>query len=77
MSNRQTWIFRQRDIARYMEKKFLHTIYGKTGVVPFPQYWSLDNLLECDRAVRILAAAFKNQGVSSSPPHFSELIISQ
>lgn len=63
---------RQQDIARYMETKFRHTLSGKTGLVPFPQYWALDDLLECDRAVRILAAAFKNQSASWTARRFPE-----
>lgn len=46
-----------------MQRKFRHVIHDRPGIVPFPPHWSLDVLLECDRAVRVLASAFKNQSL--------------
>lgn len=48
-------------ITKYMQDKFLHSIHRCPGLVAFPSTWPLDLLMECDRAVGVLVAAFQNQ----------------
>lgn len=52
---------RQQEIADYMQQKFRHSINNIDGQVPIPKSWSLDVLIECDHAVRIIVLAFRNQ----------------
>lgn len=48
------------EVARYMQLKFLHMTKDLAGPVVFPPSWSLNKLMECDHAVRIITAAIRN-----------------
>jgi ABC-type proline/glycine betaine transport system permease subunit len=51
-------------VTSYMRQKFRNTIQGLNDYVPFPATWTLENLIEVDKAVAILVAAFHHRGLS-------------
>jgi hypothetical protein len=58
-------------IAHYMQAKLKQLQSGHNELVPFPDHWPYELLLECDQAVRIVHEALNRR----CKPNYSALYL--
>lgn len=69
----QTLMFTN-EVCRYMQQKFNAGLLDPNAHVPYPDGWPLDFLIDCNRAVNEILAAFRNRGEYEQTFHRAELI---